>query len=133
MRGILQKAHAFVGNIEENNRCPQNRAGSDDLHIEDVGNPHQQEDQHLLEDALESNFTGQFLVNDRTHHTGDVVNDDKGKQCINQSVTAAQEVAEPPSDGCKDKLNRVSEFLHVESLLKYFCMIEGRPPHGRQP
>ena len=52
--GILQKAYTLVGDIEKDNRRPQNRAAPDDLHIKDVGNPHQQEDQHLLCDAPES-------------------------------------------------------------------------------
>lgn len=36
--GILRKAHALVGDVEEDHRRAQNAARADNLHIEDVGN-----------------------------------------------------------------------------------------------
>ncbi len=47
MSGILQKAHSLVGNVEKDDCRAQDASGSDDLHIEDVGDSYQQEDQHL--------------------------------------------------------------------------------------
>ena len=115
--GILQKAHTLVGDVEKDNRRPQDTPRSDDLHIEDVGDPHKQEDQHLLCNAPESYLTGQLLIRRGAHHARDIVHHDKGDQCIQQAVTAAEEIAEPPSGGRKDELDRVPEFLHSETLL----------------
>lgn len=50
----LQKAHTLVGDIKENDRRPKNAAAPDDLHIEDIGDPHQQEDQHFFCDTIKA-------------------------------------------------------------------------------
>ncbi|GFI28642.1 hypothetical protein IMSAGC013_00019 [Lachnospiraceae bacterium] len=117
MPGVLQEAHAFVGDIEKDDRRPQNAAGADNLHIKDVGNPHQQEDQHLLCDAPKAHLAGQLLIRRGAHHARDIVHYDKSNQRIQQAVTAAEEITKPSPDARKNELDRVPEFLHVETLL----------------
>lgn len=112
MRCVLQKAHALIGNIEKDHSGTKHTAGADDLHIQHIGNANEQENQHLATDALKADLAGEVLVCNGAHHPGDVVDHHKGKQCVEQTVTAAEEVAKPSSDSCKCKLNRVPEFLH---------------------
>lgn len=64
------------------------------------------------------------MVRDGTHHTRDIIHHHKGKQCIEQTVTAAQEPAEPAADTRKDKLNRVPEFFHVKFLAFFIFVYE---------
>ena len=112
MSCVLQKAHTFIGNVEENHCGSQHTACSDHLHIQHIGNAHEQENQHLAADALKSDLDGEAFVCNGAHHPGDVVDHHKGKQCVEQTVTAAEEVAKLSSDSCKCKLNRVPEFFH---------------------
>lgn len=106
---ILQKAHALIGDVEENDCSSQDTSSPDNLHIKDICNPDQQENQYLTADAPEPHFTGESLVVDGTHHTRDVVDDYKGNEGIKQTIAAAKEVAEPSSNGSKNKLNRIPE------------------------
>lgn len=48
-----------------------------DLHIENVGDSHKQENQHLVADALEAHLAGEVLVRDGAHDARDVVHSDK--------------------------------------------------------
>ena len=109
---ILQKAHALVGEVKENNCGSQDTAGPDDLHIKDICNPDQQENQYLTADAPEPHFSGEGLVVDGTHHTRDVVDDHKGNKGIKRAIAATEKVAEPSSDSGENKLNRVPELFH---------------------
>ena len=60
--GVLDDAHALVGQIEENHCRAKYRTRSNDLHVQDVGNPHQQENQYLAADIKKSIFyKGRFL------------------------------------------------------------------------
>ena len=61
VRGVLRKAHALIGDVEEDYRRAQYAARADDLHIEDVGDPHEQEDQYFLGDTLKADLAGQLL------------------------------------------------------------------------
>ena len=112
MSCILQKAHALIGNVEENHCDSQHTACSDNLHIQHIGNANEQENQHLAADALKADLTGEVLVRNGTHYPGDIINHHKGKQCVEQTVTAAKELAKPAADACKYKLNAVPEFFH---------------------
>ena len=58
MSRILQQAHAFIGDVEKDHRCPQDRSGSNHLHIDDVCDPDQQEDQYFAEDPLKTDCAG---------------------------------------------------------------------------
>lgn len=116
MSGILQQRYSFIGDVKENNRRPKDAAGSNDLHIQDVCDAHQNEDQHLSADTLKANLARQALVCNGAHHACEVVHHYKSKQGIEQAVTAAKEIPKPPSDARKNKLNRVPEFFHVKFL-----------------
>ena len=97
MRCIFKKAHTFIGNVEKDHSCTKHTAGTDDLHIKDVCNSHQQEDEHLATDALKADLAGEVLVRDGAHHPSDIVDHHKCKQCVKQTITAAKEVAKPTS------------------------------------
>ena len=43
VRRVLQKAHALVGEVKEDDRRAKDAACADHLHIQDVGYPSQQE------------------------------------------------------------------------------------------
>ena len=58
MGGIFQKAHALIGNIEEDYRCPQRVPRTDHLRIQDMPRAHHHEDQHLAEDPPEPHLAG---------------------------------------------------------------------------
>lgn len=98
MCGILRKAHALIGDVKENDRSSQYAARTDDLHIEDVGDPHKQENQHLAADALEAHLAGQLVIRNGAHDSRDVVDCNERHKSDEQTVTAAEEVAEPASD-----------------------------------
>ena len=116
MRGVLRQGHALVGDVEEDHRRAQDAARADDLHIEDAGDPHEQEDQHLAADALESDLAGELLVGDGAHDARDVVDCHERYERDEQAVTPAEEVAEPSADCREDELNGVPEFFHDEYL-----------------
>ncbi len=113
MRGVLRKGHTLVGDVEEDHRRAEDAARADDLHIEDIGDPHEQEDQHLAADALEAYLAGETLVRHSAHDARDVVHDHKRHERDEQAVTAAEEVAEPSADCREDELNSVPEFFHT--------------------
>ena len=108
----FEKAHALVGDVEEDHRRAQYAARADDLHIEYVGDPHEQENQHLAADALEAHLAGELLVGDGAHDARDVVDCHERHKSDEQTVTAAEEVSEPSSDCRDDYLNGVPEFFH---------------------
>lgn len=87
--GILQKRYAFVGNVEEDDCGSKHTARTDDIHIQDVGNAYEQEDQHLAADTTETYFTGKCVVVDGTHDTCEVVDDYKSDQCVQETITAS--------------------------------------------
>ena len=115
MRRILQKAHALVGEVKEDDRRAKDAACANHLYIQDVGDPHQQEDQHLPADALKAHLAGELLVRDGAHHARDIIHRHEHYQGDEQPVAAAQEVAQPSADGGKDHLRRVPKFLHVDT------------------
>jgi hypothetical protein len=79
----------------------------------------QSEDQHLAADAFEADRTGELLVGDGAHDAGDVVRHDEDDECDQKAVTAAQEPAEPASDGGECELNGVPEFFHALSSISF--------------
>lgn len=77
MSGILKKAHTFIGEVKENDSGPKNTAISDDLCIQYMPDADKQEDQHLTADPFKANLTGKFVVIDRAHHPGNVIDHHK--------------------------------------------------------
>src|SRR5699024_1017574 len=121
--GVLNNAHALVGQIKEDHCRAQYRACSNDLHVQDVGDPHQQEDQHLAADTLESHLAVELLVRYGTHYARDVVRHRKHHQGDEQPIVAAKEVAKPPSHSGEHHLNHIPKFLHVGNLrFSWFCV-----------
>ena len=118
MRGILHERDAFIRDVEKDDCCAQDGAASDDLHVEDVGDAHQQEDEHLAADALKADSAGELVVCDGAHDAGDVVHNGEDHERNEQAIAAAEEVAQPATDGRKHKLNGVPEFFHDDFLLK---------------
>ena len=45
--GVLQKAHALVGEVEENDCCAEHRACCDHIDVDDVRDAYQHEDDDL--------------------------------------------------------------------------------------
>ena len=128
MRRVLQKAHALVGQIEENHCRAKYRTRSNDLHVQDVGNPHQQENQYLAADTLESHLAVELLVRYGTHYARDVVRYCKHHKGDKQPVVAAKEVAKPPSHSGEHHLDHIPKFLHVVYLLLVLCMKKAAAP-----
>ena len=105
MRRILQKAHTLIGEIKEDDRRAKHRACADDLYVQDIRDPHQQEDQNLAADALKAHLAGQLFVRYGAHHASDIINGDKDHQGDEQAVTPSQEPAEPAANGGKYHLD----------------------------
>ena len=62
MSCVLQKAHSLIGDVEENHCSSQHTACPDHLHIQHIGNAHEQENQHLAADSLKADLAGEVLV-----------------------------------------------------------------------
>lgn len=52
------------------------------MNVEDVGNANEQENQYLSTDTFEADFTGKRVIRNRTHDTGDVVDNNKGNKSV---------------------------------------------------
>ena len=133
MSGVFQQAQTFIGNIKENDRSPQYASGANDLYVKNVGDPHEDKNQHLPADAFKTHFAGQLFITDRTHHSCDIVRHHKGQQRIQQAVTTAKILAKPAPDSCKIELNRVPELFHNGILLKKCCIEKGSHREGELP
>ena len=68
------------------------------MHVQDLGNAHQQEGQHLPAKPAEADRGTELMVLDGAHNTGEVVHDHEDQQRVEQAVASAQEVAEPGAD-----------------------------------
>ena len=70
---ILQEIHALVRDIEKDNCRSQDIACADDLHIQNIGNSNQQENQYLFFNAFEPCLAGQLFIYDGicAEHIGD--------------------------------------------------------------
>ena len=132
MGRILDEGYTLVGNVEENDGGTDYGAGADNLSVQNVADAYKGKDQHLLEDALEANCRGQFLIDNGAHDAGDVVDDHKGQKCIQQPITSSQEPSEPTAYCGKRKLNGRLKFLHSEILLCVFnkAMTVSQVPSG---
>ena len=76
-------------------------------------NADQGEDEHLFENALESDFAGQLLVHHGAHDAGDVVDDYESQKRVKQAVTSSQEPSEPAANTGEHHLNGRPEFFHI--------------------
>ena len=115
MRGVLYQRHAFIGDVKEDHGGAKDAARADNLGVDDMPDTDEQEDEHLPADAFKAHLAGQILIRHSAHDARDVVDHNKGDQRIEQTVTAAEEPAQPAADGGEDKLNDIPEFFHDDS------------------
>src|SRR5699024_9795777 len=111
---VLQNAYTLITQIEEDHRCPDHTSRSNDLHINDVGDANQKEDQHLPANSLKSHMAGQLLVRHGTHNACKIIHHRKQHQGDEQAVTSPKEVPKPSAHSRKDQLDHVPEFFHNE-------------------
>ena len=81
--------------------------------------PH--EGQDLSAEPPEPDRRAELAVIDGAHHAGDIVDDDKNDQGIEQPVPAAKEIAEPAANHRKRSLNGIPEIFHFAFLHNYKC------------
>src|SRR5699024_9941641 len=98
--GVFQERDTLIGQVEENHRRAQSTALSQHIHVHQIADTHQYEDEYFPADALETNGAGQLLVRDGAHHAGDVVHQYKGNQCVKKTIHAAQV---PPQETAKNR------------------------------
>ena len=59
--GVLQQGHTLIRQVEENDGGTHHRATADNAGVENMPDADQRKDEHLFENALESDFAGQLL------------------------------------------------------------------------
>ena len=89
------------------------------MHVDDVGDADEDEDQHFAADAFEPDRAGELPVLHGAHDAGDVVEEGEYHECDEQAVAASEEVSEPASDPGEYDLDRVPKFLHSDSFLLF--------------
>ena len=97
--GVLQDGEAVVRNRPEDDSGAQDARLVQDMHVQDLGDAHQQEGQHLPAEAAEADSGAELMVLDGAHDAGEVVHDHEDQQRVEQAVASAQEIAEPCADG----------------------------------
>ena len=97
--GVLQDAEAVVGDGPEDDGGAQDTGLVQDMHVQHLGDAHQQEGQHLPAEASKAHGGTELSVLDGAHDAGEVVHDHEDQQRVEQAVASAQEIAEPCADG----------------------------------
>ena len=64
-----------------------------------LGDPNQEEGQHLPAEAAEADRGAELPILDGAHDAGKVIHDHEDQQRVEQAVASAQEIAEPCADG----------------------------------
>ena len=121
---IFQKAHTFIGDVEENHSRAEYAAIANDMGVQDMPDTDQCKNQRLAADTFKAHGTGQVFVYNGAHDACDVINHHKGQKRKKQTVTATKEIAKPASDGGEDELNDVPEFFHNEFLTFFINVYE---------
>ena len=117
MGGVLHDADTLVGQVEENDCGTQHSTLTEDIDIHDVTDAYKGKNQHLTADALEANRTGELLVGDGAHDTGDVVDYRKGNQRIQKAINTTQEPTEEATESGEGNLNARPDLFHSVVLL----------------
>ena len=99
MGGILQDTQAVIRNRPEDDGGTQHSRLVQHMDVQDLGNAHQKEGQHLPAEASEAHGRTELPVLNRAHHTGEIVHNHEDQQRVEQAVASAQEIAEPCADG----------------------------------
>ena len=115
---VLDDRDPLIRDVEEDHGRAQDAAASNDVGIEDIRHTHKSKDADLLADSLEANGTRQFLLDNRTQNTRDVVRCDECDKCIEQIVEAAEEL--PDHDANARKKITSSHFLVAAHATKIF-------------
>ena len=116
MPGIFKHGEAFVGAVEEDDSCTQHFSRSDKIGIYDVSDADHDEDQHLFEDALEADFTGQIFICDGAHDAGNVVGNNKRQEGVEETVKATDKPSEKAAKRSKTNLDPGPNFFHFDHL-----------------
>ena len=80
MGGVLEDGEAVVGNRPEDHGGTQHAGLIQYMDVQNLGDPHQQEGQHLPAEAAEADRGTELPVLDGAHHAGDVVHDHEDQQ-----------------------------------------------------
>ena len=116
MSSILKQGQCLIAQVEADHCTPQCAAGTYDMHVYDVGHSDQHPGQHLFANAAEANPAVKFLVRYSAHDAADVVEHHKHKKGNQQSVHAAQKVAQPPAQRGNSNLN-FAQMISIEKFL----------------
>ena len=114
--GVLQDGQALIGQIEEDHSGANRCAVLKHLRIDHIRHAHQQEDAHLLSNALEAHFAGQFLADTRREDAGEVVSHHKDDECVEEAIKTSEEPAEKTAQCRKSKLDLINYILHTCTL-----------------
>ena len=99
MGGVHQDGEAVVCNGPEDDSGPQDAGLVQHVYIQNLGDAHQKEGQHLPAEAAEAHGRTELMVLDGAHDAREVVHDHEDQQRVEQAVASAQEIAEPCADG----------------------------------
>ena len=105
MRGILQDGNSFVGKVEKDYRRAQGTSCSQNMNINNVGDSHEYENLHLLEDSAKANRARQLFIQHCAHDAGDVVCHHEDQKRNHLSIDTSQEISEPAAQHGKSHLN----------------------------
>ena len=114
--GVLQDGEAVVGNRPEDHGGTKDTGLVQDVDVQDLGDAHQQEGQHLAAEPAEAHGGAELMILNGTHDAGEIVHDHEDQQGVEQAVVPAQEVAEPCADRGESHFDYVPEFFHSSFL-----------------
>ena len=80
MGSILQDGEAVVRDGPEDDRSTQDAGLVQHMDVQHLGDPDQQEGQHLPAEAAEADRGTELPILDGAHHTGDIVHDHEDQQ-----------------------------------------------------
>ena len=112
MPRVLKERDALVRHVKEDHGRPKDRAVPDHVHVKDMTDRDQHENEHLPAEAPERYLAGQRPVADGTEHSRHLIDHNEYEQGVDQPVTPAEEPSEPASKAGKYKLNHVLKFFH---------------------
>ena len=78
--GVLQDGEAVIRDRPEDHCRTQDTRLVQHMDIQHLGDPDQQEGQHLPAEAAETDRGAELLILDGTHHAGDVIHDHENQQ-----------------------------------------------------
>ena len=122
MGGVLQDGEAVVGDGPEDHGGTQDAGLVQHVYIQNLGDAHQKEGQHLPAEAAEANRGAELMVLDGAHDAGEVVHDHEDQQRVEQAVASAQEIAEPCADGGERSFDDGRDEMRKQVLKHLFAI-----------